>query len=257
MKILAGVLLVFASCLAFGGETPVQGYLSCQSAANQDTIYFSSTWDGSTNNDGNAFTQYLNTKYGYKGSANCTVAYKAYTTVPKLQEQYNAVVAQWRSQGKKIVETGWTNNGAAALTTGAPDGPVAPVSTTPKAHVPDPDDQPMVAKKNVTPPPAMAHSATAPSDETYVFCFSTGSPYRGTAKSHYYVTGIFAASNSHADGPFGVYLHKQHPNEGNQAQCILPGPMSTVENTRRTYIENEHKSFPDRDVVELNWKPMT
>jgi hypothetical protein len=52
-----------------------------------------------------------------------------------------------------------------------------------------------------------------------------------------------------------VYLRKQHPDEDNHAQCTLPGPMSNAENSRRTNIEGVHKSFPERDVVELNWKP--
>ena len=53
------------------------------------------------------------------------------------------------------------------------------------------------------------------------------------------------------------YLHKQHPEEDNHAQCTSPGPMSTAENSRRTNIESMHKLFPERDVVELNWKPTT
>src|ERR1041385_7527004 len=144
MKVLSQTLVVLVSTLAFAGEGATQGYLSCQSAASQDTIYFSSTWDGETNNDQRAFIQFLNTKYGYKGDASCSVAYKAYTTIPKLQQSHNATVAQWRSQGKKIVETGWTNNGAAALTGPAPNGPVTNAAAPkPKAPVPDPDDQPI------------------------------------------------------------------------------------------------------------------
>ena len=254
MKILTATLVVLMSSLAFGGETSTQGYLSCQSAANQGTIYFSSTWDGATNNDESAFIQFLNTKYGYKGAASCSIAYKGYnTTIARLQQSYNATVAQWRSNGKKVVETGWTNHGAPALTTNAPSGQTA-TAAAPKTPVPDPDDQPMPAKK-VAPAPAPAHSAVAPEAETYAFCYSTGRPYHGTTQAHYYVTSIFTASTPHSDGPFSLYLRKQHPGENNQAQCVSPGPLSTVENSRRVYIENERKSFPDRDVVELNWKP--
>lgn len=112
MKILVGVLFVFASCLAFGGESSMSGYIECQSAANQDTIYFSAIYEGSSGPAANAFTQFLNTKYGYKGGANCSVANKAYTTIAKLQEGHKVTVAQWRSNGKKVVDTGWTYNGA-------------------------------------------------------------------------------------------------------------------------------------------------
>jgi len=262
MRTLATILVVFLSALAYGGEAAVQGYLSCQSAPNTDTIYYSSTWEGATSNEDRAFMQYLKTKYGYAGAASCSVEYKATTTIAHMQQSHNAMVAQWRSQGKKIVETGWTYNGAPALTGPAPDGPVASAAAKPHTRVPDPDDQPMPAKKSATPPPVAAHTAPVaaaptPAAETYVFCYSMGSPYRGTAKAHYYITSIFASSNRHADGPFGVYLRKQHPDEDNHAQCALPGPMSTAENSRRTNIESMHKSFPERDVVELSWKPTT
>jgi hypothetical protein len=262
MRTLATILVVLVSALAYGGEAAVQGYLSCQSAPNTDTIYYSSTWEGATSNEDRAFMQYLKTKYGYTGAASCSVEYKATTTIAHMQQSHNAMVAQWRSQGKKIVETGWTYNGAPALTGPAPSGPVAPAAAKPQTRVPDPDDQPVAVKKNVAQASAPAHaaaappSAAAPAAETYVFCYSTGSPYRGTARSHYYVTAIFASSNSHADGPFGVYLRKQHPDEDNHAQCTS-GSMSTLENSRRTNIESMHKLFPDRDVVELNWKPTT
>jgi hypothetical protein len=361
MKILAGVLLLFASCMAFGGESPMHGYLECQSAANQDTIYFSAIFEGSTGEVGNAFRQFLGTKYGYKGTAGCSVADMSYSTIPKLQEGHKAQVAQWRSVGKKVVDTGWIYGGATAQgntneaspksnasehellwwcfalvgssntmyvtkgfqypltlntqpadkyfgefirkTYGSPYSPTcqggrtdavqlergrqdmlrnftrnprihivevewmppsptqaAPAAVATHAAPPKPTqmtyEQALEAERphSMSPAPTSNSAANA---KTYTFCYSTGSPYRGTAKSHYYATGIFAASNSHADGPFGVYLHKQHPDEDNHAQCILPGPMSTVENTRRTYIENEHKSFPNQDIVELSWKPTT
>jgi hypothetical protein len=263
MRTLAATLVVLVSGLAFGGETAVKGYLSCQSLPNEDTIYDSSTWDGAGGDQERAFLQYLQTKYGYTGRTTCSVEYKATTTIAHMQQSHNAMVAQWRSQGKKIVETGWTYNGAPALTGPAPDGPVASAAAKPQTRVPDPDDQPMPAKKSVTPPAAAAHTApaaapaAATAPETYVFCYSMGSPYRGTARSHYYITSVFASSNAHADGPFGVYLHKQHPEEDNHAQCTSPGPMSTAENSRRTNIESMHKLFPERDVVELNWKPTT
>ena len=257
MRILNVALIVLLSALAFGGESPMSGYISCQSDPTQATLYFSSTYDSAMSNDGYAFAQFLSTKYGYKGSANCNVANKATTTIAHLQAGHDATVAQWRSNGKKVVDTGWTNNGLPALTAPAPEGPVKSGVANAPAHVPDPDDQPMAAKNAGPPPPAhaQAHAAAAPATETYVFCFSTGSPRRGTAQSHYYVTGVFAASNPHADGPFGLYLRQQHPSEENHAQCTMPGPLSTVENTRHTYIENQRKSFPNRDVVELNWKP--
>ena len=253
MRILIATLVVLMSSLAFGGEGPLGGYLSCQSLPNTDTIYYSSTWEGASG-EGQGFAQYLKTRYGYTGATSCSVEFKATTTIAHMQQSHNAMVAQWRSQGKKIVETGWTPNGAPALTTAAPDGPVASAAK-PQTQVPDPDDQPMAVKKNVTPAPTPAHSAAAPAAGTYVFCYSMGRPYRGTARAHYYVTSIFAASNSHAEGPFGVYLRKQHPDEDNHAQCTLPGPMNTVENSRHANIDGVRKSFPDRDVVELDWKP--
>lgn len=120
MKILVGVLILFVSCLAFGGESAMHGYLECQSAANQDTIYFSAIYEGTVGQDGNAFAQFLNTKYGYKGSAGCSVANKAYTTIPKLQEGHKATVAQWRKNGKKVVDTGWTYTGTNSQANSAP-----------------------------------------------------------------------------------------------------------------------------------------
>ena len=94
MRFLTAAFVVFMSALAFGGgDTGLTGYWSCQSASNQDTIYFSSTWDGTTNNDNRAFTQFLETKYGYKGQATCSVAYKT-NTIATLQRSHNATVAQ-------------------------------------------------------------------------------------------------------------------------------------------------------------------
>ena len=250
MKILTAALVVLMPALAYaGGDTGLTGYWSCQSAANQDTIYFSSTWDGTTNNDDRAFIQFLNAKYGYKGQATCSLLYKAGNTIATLQREHNAKVAQWRSQGKKVVETGWTNNGASALTTAAPEGQVTPaVANKPKTPAPDSDDQPLAAKKNPDNQP-MAAKKDVPMSHFYCATQKSGD-------KPLYFTGAFEAPSSElaaVDHAFQAYLAQKYGYAGPIAvSCYNQPSVAAADQRKQATIANLKKT--PVTVIDTGWK---
>lgn len=237
MKILTVTLIVLVSTLAYaGGDSGLTGYWSCQSAADQDTIYVSSTWDGTAHNDEKAFVQFLNTKYGYKGQPTCGLLYKAGNTIQTLQREHNAKVAQWRGQGKKVVETGWTNNGAAALTTNAPETPAAPVAAKPKPPAPDRDDQPMAMPKNV--PMSHFYCATQKSGDKPL-----------------YFTGAFEAPSAElaaVDHAFQAYLAQKYGYAGPIAvSCFNNASVAAADQRKQSSIANLKKTAAT--VIDTGW----
>jgi hypothetical protein len=235
MRILTATLVVLVSTLAFGGESPIGGYWVCQSAANLDPIYFSSTYDALASNDSNAFAQYLNTKYGYTGRANCSVADKTQSTVQRMQQSYNATVAQWRSLGKKVVETGWTNHGAPALTTNAPLAPATPVVAKPQVRAESPDDQPM-AKKNVP----MSH----------FYCATQRS-----GSNPLYLSGSFEVASSELPAvskAFQAYLAQKYGDAGPIAVSCYNFPSVAVADQRKQGSIANLKKTPVK-VIDTGW----
>jgi hypothetical protein len=229
-----------------------------------------------------AFSQMLATKYGYTGRVSCPLAFKTAEALKQLQNQHKPYAAQRAQQGRKIVETGWTYKGAPSLSTAEPpastEAPPAAVSNTPKSAAPSAYEQALAAQRprsvsqaqlaaaaNTPAPnpnrPSTTPIAAAPSagttGEKYTFCYSTGSPYRGTAQSHYYITQPFPAppAGSHPQDALQAYLRGQHRQESiTGSTCSTPAPMSVTESTRRSNIENQ-RSIPNRAIVQLAWKP--
>lgn len=281
------------AALAQGQFSP--GYYICESMGG-DTSYFSDIFLGPGDMAvvTEAFKQMLAAKYGYTNRVTCPLAFKTAATLKQMQDQHKPYTAQRAQQGRKIVETGWTYGGAPSLSAGSPHTEPANGNTAelppayggvPSALTPDAQSayeraveaqrprsvsQAQLASAAKIPAPDPNHASTTqttrvmpspPSNGTtaweYTFCSSTGSPYRGTAPSHYYITGIFpvTTANAHPEGAFGRYLRTQHPQEQHNTNCVPPGPIGTVENSRRMNMENNRKSFPDRTIVELPWKP--
>lgn len=231
------------------------------------------------------FAQYVETKYSVRhhGQPYCTQlthcpqGCQAPGSDTNLQDRIEWV----KQHGGKAIMTDWTPDKHAALMAEAAKNPVLPPSTAAEKKAPPlaaqtayekamaaqrpqavSQAQLAAASKAATPPKpsttATAGTASAPSTgEKYIFCESTGSPYRGKAQSHYYVTQIFPApiGNTHPQDAFKAYLHGAHREEDiSSSSCTHPGPKSAEESTRRSYIENQ-RTMPNRAIVELNWKP--
>lgn len=227
---------------------------------------------------GSLFAKYIEKKYSvpYHGPSYCSGGTTA------LQ----ARIAYVKQHGGAAVMTDWTPDKHEALMAELAKNPPSPPPAAPVAKKTPPPpsaaqeayekamaaqrpqsvSQAQLAAAAKTPAPGSSRApatpaAAAPSagttGEKYMFCYSTGSPYRGTASSHYYVTQVFPApaGNSHPQNAFGAYLHGQYQRESISGHyCSTPASMSVAESTRRSYIENQRK-IPNRVVVELNWKP--
>jgi hypothetical protein len=252
---------------------------------NDNTVYYTQTKPYAANIDPNninvAFTDYIAKTYGVHAGGLCFPGNDIQNRA-QWEASRQATLDKVRRGGRplKFVEVDWTPT-ARLLSSGVPPASVD-VPSAPKPGPQSAYEQAMAAQrpKSVTqeqlaaaakkPAPAPypnRASATNPAPtsqpsvgntkELYQYCSSTGSPYRGTAQSHFYVTQVFPVStaNPRPEGAFGVYLGKQHPEEGNYASCTQPDSFSSLENARRTNIEYNRKNFPERAVVELNWKP--
>jgi len=99
-----------ASVLVAQVDRPARGYWQCDTRSDPQTIYATPffDWTGLTAEVQNAFQQELIAKYGYKGQVSCSMAYANGQTMSGLQADLQRQYSQLRSQGRKIVETGWT-----------------------------------------------------------------------------------------------------------------------------------------------------
>jgi hypothetical protein len=256
--------------MGLSNKPPDHVMLFCEAGVGNDTIYLSKVvvWYPSALNSWEKareyFGEFITKNYGPAYSPSC-VRYPDDPATAEANRQikldkYRKMNAH-RHPPLRVVEVDWT----------PPVAPAKPAQSTYEqalaAQRPRSVSQEQLAAAAKTPAPAPhpnpSNSVPAPTpvastDEKYTFCYSTGSPYQGTAQAHYYVTKVFpAAANAHPDGDFGRYLQQQHPQESNHAKCVPPGPLSTAERSRSTFIEGQHKSFPSRAIVELAWKPMS
>lgn len=228
------------------------------------------------------FRKYVERKYGvlHDGYPTCVGGYDAQNFIPGHQERTAASI---KAQGSTVIMTEWTPANHEALMAEAEKNPAPrPAETAAKKKAPPPPaaqsayEKALAAQRpqSVSPAqlaaarqaaPANQAASAAPSAATggataaerYIFCYSTGSPYRGTAQSHYYVTQVFPApaANSHPYDKFAAYLKAQHGQENiSSTTCSTPQPRNTEESTRQSYIAGQ-RQFPNRAVVELNWTP--
>lgn len=226
------------------------------------------------------FRKYVEAKYG--------VLHDSYPACAGGNDPQNQMihfverdVANAKAAGSPVIMTEWTPDKHEALMAEAAKNPApAPAAVTSPKKTPAPQlaeqsayEKAMAAQRpqsvtqgQLAAVAKQAASAKAPettamsapiSSEKFMFCYTTGSPYRGTAQSHYYVTHVFPApaANSRPYNKFAAYLKGQHRQEDiSFPSCSTPGPRNTEESTRQSYIEVQRK-FPNRAVVELDWTP--
>ncbi|MES2306571.1 MAG: hypothetical protein V4558_13765 [Gemmatimonadota bacterium] len=91
-------------------DRPVRGNWYCDTQADPQTTYATAffDWTGLAAEAQNAFQQHLLAKYGYKGRVGCSVARPDGRPLPELQADMQRQYAQFRAQGRKVVETGFT-----------------------------------------------------------------------------------------------------------------------------------------------------
>jgi hypothetical protein len=92
------------------GDHLVDGHWACHTIQANSTMYVSEVWDDNQYQYlvNAAWTQFLVSKYQFKGQGSCSVAYKSGSTFAKIQGDQKNYSAQLRAQGIKVIETGWT-----------------------------------------------------------------------------------------------------------------------------------------------------
>lgn len=113
---------VDASALQNG---PEDYYWSCYSGSETDSVYFTAVWEERVEPSEvyASFRNFLADKYSYKGQVFCAMASKVPgVDLAKAKADQLNMRQHWQKQGKKVVETGWTNQVPAAKATaqGAP-----------------------------------------------------------------------------------------------------------------------------------------
>lgn len=139
---------VACSASAFGQAAPAQFFVVCGSQPNEPTVYFSGVLQGpATALAGfrTGFSDFLTQHYAYKGAVGCLPARDAAQALKFIADRSSAL----RNAKKNVVDTGWSENAAAAAPAAA-----APVAQNRATAVPAP-----AAKASVATP--AAGSATA------------------------------------------------------------------------------------------------
>jgi len=113
MRLFVSFLAVAYLCssgVVRAGETPLSpgGSIYCQSTGSAQPKYFSGVFvmTGAMEGVDNAFTQELFSKYGFKGTSSCSVAY-AQTPIAKVKEDLERQTAQLKASGTNVVQTNW------------------------------------------------------------------------------------------------------------------------------------------------------
>ena len=107
---LAVVSVCPASSLLAQYDRPANGRWQCDTNFGGATIYATPffEWTGLADELKNAFQQHLLAKYGYKEQAGCRMASPGGPTVAQLDADMRRQHAQFRAQGKQVVEVPWT-----------------------------------------------------------------------------------------------------------------------------------------------------
>lgn len=268
MKTLALIIVaLLVPVAAFARQSDLSpGYYECESMEG-NTSYFSDIFLGPGDADavGKGFSQMVAAKYGYSGRISCPIAFKTPEGLKRLQDQHQSYAEQRAQQGRKIVETHWTYNGAPSLsiqpkptqpsgsagaTSGSASGSGGAKTTETKS--PRSDAAPA---KPATPPPAAPAPAAAPA--FYSYCYAYGTPSTGggaAARQHFYVSQIFPlAQSDRPNQAFEHFLGPAHPGEAINASCLAPGSLEIAQKNRQTVL-NARRKDPSFDVVELDWK---
>ncbi len=106
-------VLAMPSAAAAQGDSPHDGYWYCYSLPGDDPIYITPVWAASAVPDDvqTAFKKMLTEKYNYQHQVLCSYADKSAreNTLEKTQADAKAMFGFYEKQGKRIVQTGWTN----------------------------------------------------------------------------------------------------------------------------------------------------
>jgi len=91
-------------------DRPARGNWYCDTRIDPQTIYATPffDWTGVAAELQNAFQQHLLANYAYKGQPSCSMASPNGRPVSELQADMQRQYSQFRAQGKKVVETGFT-----------------------------------------------------------------------------------------------------------------------------------------------------
>ena len=189
--VLFAVWLAIAPVRKLAGQSdrPADGRWSCFSGYEDNPIYVTRVWDAKAVMDdvGAKFKEFLSAKYAYKGRVSCGRADMGTSTLAGLQAGKEQEQAQWRKNGKTIVQTGWTFGGANAGASPAAAGQPAP-----------------------GPSPSSAQKTTQ-----YEVCrmLGQGDGVRGTRGITVYFSGIIPRANLNDEDfvkGFSAYMTKQY-----------------------------------------------
>jgi hypothetical protein len=91
-------------------DHPAAGYWDCYTDFNEPTVYTTPVWEMTAYMDQvtNGFGEFLFSKYGFKGRVFCGRANLAPAILPTLKTGDQRRNAQWKAQGKPVVETTYT-----------------------------------------------------------------------------------------------------------------------------------------------------
>ena len=105
----ATTLLVSPTLLA-QSDRPAKGSWQCDTNMGGPTIYATPyfEWTGHAAELHNAFQQHLLARYGYKDRVNCRMASPGGPTLAQLDADMKRQHAQFRAQGKQVVDVPWT-----------------------------------------------------------------------------------------------------------------------------------------------------
>ena len=104
------VTLLATSALHAQDDRPAKGYWRCDTNYGPTTIYATPfmDWTGFGQELQNGFQQYLLTKYGYNDRVLCSRANPGPDILAKIQADQQRAYAQYRAQGKTVIEVPWT-----------------------------------------------------------------------------------------------------------------------------------------------------
>jgi hypothetical protein len=203
LAVAVGLTIAPVQRLTGQSDLAADGRWSCFSGYEDNPIYVTPVWDarGIADDVAAKFKEMLATKYNYKGRVSCGRADMATSTLAGLQAGKEQEQAQWRKNGKTIVQTGWTYGSAGA-------------ATTPPAGQP------------ATNPPAPAAGASSSQTPTmYELCrqLGRGDGLRGTTGVTVYFSGIMERGKFNDEDfvkGFSAYLGKKYGRPNTSPECV-------------------------------------